>query len=125
MALMCKSDTDSFDFVIPAMLAQPGVETKLGSMFDDWTNEQLDEGCCWLSVILINSKNLRDFVDRNVDAFGMALKTANFDDKWRFDKFQNVYLSILQEFGPETAPGKVEIYLQNMEKQLGLKLPSC
>ena len=108
-ALMCKPCTDSFDFVIPVMLAQPGDETNFGPMFDDWTDEQIIEGCRWLTLILINSKNLHDRVSHDNDARGIAPKPANFDDKWKFDQSENIYLSILQEFGPEGDPGTIEI----------------
>jgi hypothetical protein len=107
--LMCKPCTDSIDFVIPVMLAQPGDETKFGPMFDDWTDAQIVEGCRWLAFILINTKNLRDPVDHDTDAVGIAPKTANFDDKWKFDQSQNIYLSILQELGPEGEPGTIKI----------------
>jgi len=108
-ALMCKPCTDSIDFVIPVMLAQPGDETNFGPMFDDWTDAQIVEGRRWLAFILINTKNFRDPVDHDADALGIAPKTANFDDKWKFDQSQNIYLSILQELGPEDEPGTIKI----------------
>ena len=109
VALICDSCTHTFDFVIPVMLAQPGDQTNLGPMFDDWNNEQLDEGCRWMSFILINSRNYHDAKNHDTAAFSIAPTTTNFMEKWRFDKFQHIYLSVLQEFGPEGAPGKVKI----------------
>jgi hypothetical protein len=108
-ALMCKPCTNSIDFVIPVMLAQSDDETNFGPMFDDWTDAQISEGCRWLSFILINTKNFRDPADHDTDAVGIAPKTANFDDKWKFDQSQNIYLSILQELGPEGEPGTIKI----------------
>ena len=55
-ALMCNPCTDSNDFVIPVMLAQPDDETNFGPMFDDWTDAQIIEGCRWLTLILITTK---------------------------------------------------------------------
>ena len=108
-ALMCKPCTDSIDFVIPVMLAQPGDETKFGPMFDDWTDAQIIEGCRCLAFILINTKNFHDPVDHDTDARGIALKSANFQDKWKYDLSRNIHLSILQEFGPEGTPGTIKI----------------
>ena len=107
-ALMCKPCTHSIDFFIPVMLAQPGDETNLGPMFDDWTDMQIEEGCRHLALILINSKNFYDHTD-NTDAANIAPKTANFDDKGKFDQCKNIYLAILQEFGPEGEPGTIKI----------------
>ena len=107
VGIMCKPNTTSINFVIPVMLAQSADETNLGPMFDDWTRAELDEGCRHYSAIFINSKNFHDPVDHDTDALNMAVKAANFKDKSRFDKSGNIYLSFLQQFGPEGGNGRV------------------
>ena len=99
-ALMCKPCTTSIDFFIPVMLTQPGTKTKFGPMFDPWTQTQIDEASEHMSFILINSRNYHDDVDHETAALSIAPKEANFEDKWSFNSKKNVYLSILQEFGP-------------------------
>ena len=101
-ALCSKPNTESIDFFIPVMLAQPGTETAFGPMFDEWTPAEIDEGCQHVSGIFINTKNFHDDKDHETAAANIALKTENFEDKWTFDSKKNVYLSILQEFGPSS-----------------------
>ena len=107
VALMCKRNTEGFNYVIPVRSQQEPDETNLGPMFDDWTNEEIKAGCRRFSVICINSKNFHDPKNHDTDALNMAMKTANFKDKWSFDQSKNIYLSILQEFGPERGDGNV------------------
>ena len=108
-ALMCKPCTKSVDYFIPVVLAQPGTETQFGPMFDPWTRTQIDEASEYMSFILINSKNYHDDVDHETAALSIAPNNANFEDKFSFDSKKNVYLSILQEFGPsENNQGKVK-----------------
>lgn len=106
-ALMCKPCTDSIDFVIPVMLAQPKMKTNFGPIFGDWTNaNEIEEGCRWMSFILINSKNYQNSQDHETAAYNISLKNSNFRNKTAFDRHKNIYLSILQDFGPEINPAK-------------------
>ena len=99
-ALVCKPYSESIDFCIPVMLAQPGTQTRFGPMFGPWNSEEIENACEHMSFILINSKNHHHDMDNEADARNITPKPSNFRDKWTFDKKGKVYLSILQDFGP-------------------------
>lgn len=105
-ALICKRNAQSFDFAIPVMLEPTGI-TDLGPMFGKWTNGERAEGCRRFTIMFINSKNFYDSTDHDAEALGMAVTRANFKYKDAFDKSGNIYLSILQEFGPQGGQGSV------------------
>jgi hypothetical protein len=99
-ALSCKDYTTGFDHAIPVMLAQPGTKTAFGPMFDPWTPQEITEGCRHMSIILIQTKNYADATDQQESAWKNAPTTTNFDNKKELDKEKNIYLSLLQDFGP-------------------------
>jgi hypothetical protein len=82
------------------MLAQPGTETAFGPMFDLWSPEEVKEGCRHMSIIFIQTKNYDDATDQEESARKNAPTKTNFDNKIKFDKEKNIYLSLLQDFGP-------------------------
>ena len=100
VALSCKDYTKGFDYVIPVMLAQPGTETAFGPMFDPWTPQEITQGCRHFSLIFINSKNYAAATDQETSAGNNAPTETNFENKIEFDKEKNIYLSLLQDFGP-------------------------
>jgi hypothetical protein len=95
-ALSCKDYTTGFDHAIP----QPGTETAFGPMFNSWSPQEVKEGCRHMSIIFIQTKNYEDATDQEESARKNAPTKTNFDNKIKFDEEKNIYLSLLQDFGP-------------------------
>ena len=55
-AIMCMTNTEGIDHIIPVMLADAG-QAKFGPLHGIWSEEQINEARRHLSYILINSKN--------------------------------------------------------------------
>src|SRR5947207_7629948 len=85
--------------LIPVMLAQADTETKFGPLFEDWTADQIQDGCRHMSFILINSKNYSNATDQDLSARKIAPMDVNFVDKRCFDLERNVYLFDFTRFG--------------------------
>ena len=94
---MCKP-TESIDFFIPVILAQPGTKPAFGPLFDERDRTQIDETNQNMSSILISTKRYCDDEDHERLAASIAPKYANLEDKLIFDPKESVYLSTLQDF---------------------------
>ena len=118
-ALSCKDYTTGFDHILPVMLAQPGTETAFGPMFDPWTPQEITEGCRHMSAIFIQTKNYANATDQQESARKNTPTETNFDNKKEFDNEKNIYLSLLQDFGPihDTDDGTVTIKPRKATRQ--------
>ena len=112
-AIMPKENTEAFDHVIPVMLVpENGRFPTFGSMFQDWSQDQIKKACSYLSLIMINSKNEVHAKNKNTDGMHIIPNESNMKDSRFFAGSdpvrtrddgtpKSVFLSILQGFGPK------------------------
>jgi len=100
-ALMCKNNTPLIDHVIPVMLASThGSPPNFGPLYDDWTEEQVEEARQHVSYIVINSRNYTD--PRNWTATYITANNSNITEcESTLGAANNkLWMTIMQEYGP-------------------------
>jgi hypothetical protein len=101
-ALMATTNTIDFDHVIPViMLPQPGKNQSFGPLFGDWSKTQVQNATEQISFIMINSRNYATAKDQNPSAYNIYPRESNLSDADVFLQSGNVFMSLLQEFGPK------------------------
>jgi hypothetical protein len=98
-AIMTKEMNDSFDHVIPVMLAAENEAPTFGQMYQEWTEAQKQQAYSNVSYILINSKNYASNANHNTAADECRPKKHNFVDYKDVNGSKVVYLAIAQGFG--------------------------
>ena len=97
-ALTATTNAVGFDHVIPVMLPQSGKNQNFGPLFGDWSKTQVQNATEQISFIMINSRNSKD---QNPSAYKIYPQESNLSDADVFLRSGNVFMSLLQEFGPK------------------------
>ena len=98
-AIMTKEMNDSFDHVIPVMLAAENEAPTFGQMYQEWNDAQKQQAYSNVSYIFINSKNYASNANHNTAADECRPKKHNFVDYKIVNGSKVVYLAIAQGFG--------------------------
>ena len=100
-ALMATTNAIGFDHVIPVMLPQPGKDQSFGPLFGDWSETQVQNATEQISFIMINSRNYAAAKDQNPSAYNIYPRESNLSGADVFLRSGNLFMSLLQEFGPK------------------------
>ena len=100
-ALMATTNAIGFDHFIPVMLPQSGKDQNFGPLFGDWSKTQVQNATEQISFIMINSRNYAAAKDQNPSAYNIYPRESNLADADVFLQSGNVFMSLLQEFGPK------------------------
>jgi hypothetical protein len=102
-ALMAKEGTESFDHIIPVMLAggMGGTNTPtFGRLHHEWDQQELERACSNISFILINSKMYAKAKNQDSAADKCIPTKKNFENFKMVNNAKVMFLSIAQDFGP-------------------------
>jgi hypothetical protein len=99
-ALMAKEGTESFDHVIPVMLAGGPDAPTFGRLHHEWDQQELERACSNISFILINSKMFAKAKNQDHAADNCIPTKKNFENFTMVKNAKAMFLSIAQDFGP-------------------------
>jgi hypothetical protein len=100
-ALMATTNSVGFDHVIPVMLPLPGKDQSFGPLFGNWSKIQVRNATEQISFIMINSRNYAAAKDQKPSAYNIYPRESNLSNADVFLQSGNLYMSLLQEFGPK------------------------
>jgi hypothetical protein len=99
-AFMAKEGTESFDHVIPVMLAGGTDAPTFGRLHHEWDQQELERACSNVSFILINSKMYGKAQNQDRAADKCIPTKKNFENFEMVNNAKVMFLSIAQDFGP-------------------------
>jgi hypothetical protein len=99
-ALMAKEGTESFDHVIPVMLAGGSDAPTFGRLHHEWDQQELERACSNVSFILINSKMYANAKNQDHAADKCIPTKKNFENFKMVNNAKVMFLSITQDFSP-------------------------
>jgi len=99
-AFMAKEGTESFDHVIPVMLAGGTDAPTFGRLHHEWDQQELERACSNVSFILINSKMYAKAKNQDRVADKCIPTKNNFENFEMVNNAKVMFLSIAQDFGP-------------------------
>jgi hypothetical protein len=97
---MAKEGTESFDHVIPVMLAGGPDAPTFGRLHHEWDQQELERACSNISFILINSKMFAKAKNQDHAADNCIPTKKNFENFTMVKNAKAMFLSIAQDFGP-------------------------
>jgi hypothetical protein len=97
---IAREGTESFDHIIPVMLAGDTDVPTFGRLHHEWGQQELERACSNVSFILINSKMYAKAKNQDCAADKCIPTKKNFENFKMVNNAKVIFLSIAQDFGP-------------------------